>query len=155
MSDPPGGWGSRGSELPQALFRLVSAYHVFWYRVTGGMIGHRVGPTRTLLLDHVGAKSGKRYTSPLTYGRDGENFILVASRGGSARHPAWYANLVAHPDTEVQVGPRRLKVRARTASAEEKPRLWSLMLREWPGYADYQRSTDREIPVVILEPRRA
>ena len=154
MSDRSAGRGRRGTELPDAVFRLVSAYHVFWYRVTGGMIGHRVGPTRTLLLEHVGARSGKRYTSPLTYGRDGENFVLVASRGGSARHPAWYTNLVAHPDADVQVGPRRLKVRARTASPEEKPRLWKLMLREWPGYADYQRSTDREIPVVVLEPRQ-
>ena len=155
MSERSGGRGRRGTELPDALFRLVGAYHVFWYRMTGGMIGHRVGTTRSLLLDHVGARSGKRYTSPLTYGRDGENFILVASRGGSARHPDWYRNLEAHPDTEIQVGPRRLKVRARTASPDEKPRLWNLMLREWPGYADYQRSTDREIPVVILEPRRA
>ena len=131
----------------------MSAYHVFWYRLTGGVLGHRVGPTRTLLLDHLGIKSGRRYTTPLTYGQDGDNFILIASRGGSARDPAWYGNLVAQPDVEVQVGRRQIKVRARTASAAERPRLWNLMLREWPGYEGYQRSTDREIPVVVLEPR--
>lgn len=153
MSRSGGGSGTRGTELPSGLFRLASAYHVFWYRLTGGLIGHRLGPTHALLLDHVGARSGRRYTSPLTYGRDGKNLLLVASRGGSAAHPQWYLNLLAQPETEVQVGRRRLRVRARPATAEEKPRLWQIMLREWPGYQTYQRSTDREIPVVVLEPR--
>lgn len=154
MGDRHQAGGRRGVELPAVAFRLASAYHVLWYRLTRGAIGHRLGPTRTLLLDHVGARTGQRHTSPLTYGRDGDNLILVASRGGSRRHPDWYRNLVAHPEAEVQVGPRRIQVRARTASAAEKPRLWKIMLREWPGYDDYQRSTDREIPVVILEPRQ-
>ena len=153
MSDRPSKQGTRGAVLPTAAVKLASAYHVFWYRLTGGLIGHRVGWTRTLLLDHVGAKSGKRYTSPLTYGRDGDNLLLVASRGGTAEHPNWYLNLLAHPETEIQVGSRRMKVRARTATPDERPRLWRIMLREWPGYEGYQRSTDREIPVVVLEPR--
>ena len=142
----------RGTEPPALLLKVVSASHVFWYRLTGGRVGHRIGPTRTLLLNHVGCRSGKHYTTPLTYGQDGKNFLLVASKGGSARHPAWYGNLVAHPDVEVQVGSRRIKMRARTASAEGRPRLWNIMVREWPGYDGYQRSTDREIPVVVLEP---
>ena len=145
--------GTRGVELPAGLWKVISTSHVFWYRLTGGLIGHRVGATRALLLDHVGSRTGKRYTTPLTYGQDRKNFLLVASKGGSARHPAWYGNLVANPDVDVQVGPRRIKMRARTASAEEKPRLWSIMVREWPGYDGYQRNTDREIPVVVLEPR--
>jgi len=148
-----GGGGTRGVEPPAGLLKIVSASHVFWYRLTGGLIGHRLGPTRTLLLHHVGSRSGKRYTTPLTYGQDGENFLLVASKGGSARHPAWYGNLVANPEVEVQVGSRRMQVRARSASYQEKPRLWSIMVREWPGYDGYQRNTDREIPVVVLEPR--
>jgi deazaflavin-dependent oxidoreductase (nitroreductase family) len=145
--------GTRGKELPRLAFQLATGSHVFWYRLTGGLLGHRLGRVKTLLLDHVGSKSQKRYTTPLTYGRDGQNLILVASKGGSARHPSWYTNLLAHPDTEVQVGSRRMKVRARTASPAEKPRLWQIMTRQWPGYDDYQRNTDREIPVVILEPR--
>src|SRR5438105_2888527 len=148
-----GGGGTRGVEPPAGLLKVISASHVFWYRLTGGLIGHRLGPTRTLLLHHVGSRSGRRYTTPLTYGQDRENLILVASRGGSARHPAWYGNLVANPDVDVQVGRHRIGVRARTASAGEKPRLWSIMVRQWPGYDGYQRSTDREIPVVVLEPR--
>jgi deazaflavin-dependent oxidoreductase (nitroreductase family) len=132
----------------------MGGLHVFWYRLTGGVIGHRLGPLHMLLLDHVGSRTGKRYTTPLLYGRDGERLILVASKGGSARNPAWYGNLMAHPEAEVQVGRRRMRVRARTASAEEKPRLWELMVGQWPGYEGYQRSTDRAIPVVILEPQR-
>lgn len=145
------GEGTRGKELPDLAFRLFGAYHVFLYRLTRGLVGHRVGKYHMLLLDHVGSKTGKRYSSPLLYGRDGDNFLLVASKGGSIKDPAWYRNLVAHPDSEIQVGRRRIDVRARTASAAEKPRLWKIMVRQWPGYAGYQRNTDREIPVVILE----
>ncbi len=132
-------------------FRLFGAYHVFLYRLTGGLVGHRVGKLQMLLLDHVGSKTPKRYTSPLLYGQDGDNFVLVASKGGSIKDPAWYRNLVAHPDGEVQVGRRRINVRARTISAAEKPRLWKIMVHEWAGYDGYQRNTDREIPVVVLE----
>jgi deazaflavin-dependent oxidoreductase (nitroreductase family) len=106
-----------------------------------------------LLLDHVGSRSGKHYTAPLLDGQDGDKFVVVASKGGSMKHPAWYRNLVAHPDSEVQVGRRRIAVRARTATAAEKPRLWKIMTEQWPGYNGYQRSTDCEIPVVVLEPR--
>src|SRR2546428_10181598 len=105
--------GTRGKELPRLAFQLATGSHVFWYRLTRGLLGHRLGPVRTLLLDHVGSKSQKRHTTPLTYGRDGQNLILVASKGGSAQHPAWYPNLVAHPDTEVQGATARIRVRAR------------------------------------------
>jgi deazaflavin-dependent oxidoreductase (nitroreductase family) len=138
--------------VPQAVFKLFDV-HVFWYRLTGGLVGSRIGSRRMLLLDHIGAKSGKRYTTPLLYGEDGDNLVLVASKGGAVRDPAWYGNLMAHPDTTVQVGRQRRRVRARTASAEEKPRLWATMLEHWPGYDGYQKKTDREIPVVVLEPR--
>jgi deazaflavin-dependent oxidoreductase (nitroreductase family) len=134
-------------------FRVFGGYHVFLYRLTRGLIGHRVGHLKLLLLDHVGSKSGKHYTSPLLYGEDGDNFVVVASKGGSIKHPAWYGNLVAQPDSEVQVGRHRIAVRARTATAAEKPRLWKIMADQWPGYNGYQRNTDREIPVVVLEPR--
>ena len=129
--------------------------HTLAYRATGGWIGHTApGMPTMLLLDHVGAKSGTRRTSPLLYFRDGENFVLVASKGGYPKHPAWYHNLMANPDTEVQVGSRQLKVHARTAGIEERDRLWQLALEQYRGYADYQaRSKGREIPLVILEPR--
>jgi deazaflavin-dependent oxidoreductase (nitroreductase family) len=145
----------RGAELPKLFFDVMSGTHVFWYRLTRGLIGHHIGPLPMLLLEHRGARSGKRYTTPLLYGRDGDSLIIVASKGGSARHPSWYHNLRAHPEVEVQVGSRRIPVRARTATAKEKPKLWRIMTRRWPGYDGYQRSTDREIPVVVLEPREA
>jgi deazaflavin-dependent oxidoreductase (nitroreductase family) len=98
-----------------------------------------------------GRSSGKRYRTALIYGRDGDNYIVVASKGGAPEHPEWYRNLVANPEVEVQVGGDRFKARARTANAEERPKLWDLMASIWPAYNDYQTKTDRQIPVVILE----
>jgi deazaflavin-dependent oxidoreductase (nitroreductase family) len=107
-----------------------------------------------LLLDHVGAKSGVRRTSPLLYVRDGEDLVIVASKGGFPRHPAWYHNLVANPDTTVQVGSEHLPVHARVAKPEERDRLWKMAVDAYGGYRDYAaRSKGREIPLVVLEPR--
>ncbi len=138
-------WGLLGRVIPG---------HTALYRATGGRIGHRVpGAPPVLLLDHVGAKSGTHRTSPLVYGEEGRNLVLVASKGGHPKNPAWYHNLVAHPDTTVQVGSERRDVHAHVATAEERERLWPLALKTYGGYADYQRRTEREIPLVVLEPR--
>jgi deazaflavin-dependent oxidoreductase (nitroreductase family) len=106
-----------------------------------------------LLLDHVGAKSGTRRTSPLVYGVDGRNLVLVASKGGFPKNPAWFHNLRAHPDTTVQVGSEHRPVHARVAEGEERARLWNLMVGVYPGYESYRKRTEREIPLVVLEPR--
>lgn len=107
-----------------------------------------------LLLDHVGAKSGAERTSPLLYIEDGDDLVIVASKGGYPKHPAWYHNLMANPDTTVQVGSEHRDVHARTATPEERERLWPRVVASYGGYADYQRrSKGREIPLVILEPR--
>lgn len=136
------------------LLRRLMGGHTALYRATNGLVGHRTpGAPPALLLDHVGAKSGTHRTSPLVYGRDGANFVLVASKGGYPKNPAWFHNLLAHPDTAVQVGSRRQDVHARVATGEERTRLWALMLGVYSGYAGYQRRTEREIPLVILEPR--
>lgn len=141
-------------ERSWGLLGTVAQGHTALYRATSGVVGHRFpGTPPMLLLDHVGAKSDARRTSPLVYGVDGENWILVASKGGNAKNPAWLHNLKAHPDTTVQVGSRRQPVHARVADAEERKRLWPLMLKVYGGYAEYQRHTEREIPLVILEPR--
>jgi F420H(2)-dependent quinone reductase len=105
-----------------------------------------------LLLDHVGAKSSALRTTPLLYIPDGENLLIVASKGGFPKHPAWFHNLRAHPVTYAQVGSVRRRVRARVATAEERPRLWDLAVAVWPGYEDYRVRTDRQIPLVVLEP---
>jgi deazaflavin-dependent oxidoreductase (nitroreductase family) len=132
--------------------RGVFSLHQAAYRATGGLVGHRLGALTCLLLTTRGAKSGLARTLPLVYGRDGDNLILVASKGGSPNHPAWYTNLSAHPDVVVQVGSKNLWMRARTATSAEKPRLWQLMTRQYRGYDGYQERTTRKIPIVILEP---
>ena len=136
------------------LLRRLMGGHTAIYRASGGLIGHRIpGFAPSLLLDHVGAKSGSKRTSPLVYGKDGQNLVLVASKGGYPKNPGWFHNLIANPDTTVQVGSQRRPVHARVATPEERERLWPLMVGVYGGYEDYRRRTDREIPLVVLEPR--
>jgi deazaflavin-dependent oxidoreductase (nitroreductase family) len=125
--------------------------HVAAYRLTGGRIGASFRGVDTLLLDHVGRRSGKRRTNALYYVADGDDLVIVASRGGSHRHPAWWLNLRESPRTTVQVGPERREVVAREADDEERARLWPRLVEAWPDYESYQRRTERRIPVVILE----
>lgn len=135
------------------LTRLMGG-HAKIYRATGGRVGYRVpGLPQMLLLDHVGAKTGTRRTTPLVFGRDGQNVILVASKGGHPKNPAWFHNLVAHPDVSIQIGSQRTDVHARVAAPEERERLWRLMVGVYSGYEGYRRRTEREIPLVVLEPR--
>jgi deazaflavin-dependent oxidoreductase (nitroreductase family) len=130
--------------------------HTLLYRASGGRLGHDIPGVRgkMLLLDHVGAKSRTERTCPLLYFPDGEDVVIVASKGGFPRHPAWFHNLMANPDTTVQIGRERRPVHARVATPEERERLWPVAVKMYRGYADYQaRSRGREIPLVILEPR--
>jgi F420H(2)-dependent quinone reductase len=128
--------------------------HTLAYRTTGGRIGHHLpGAPPTLLLDHTGAKSGTKRTTALSYIKDGDDLVLVASKGGNPRNPAWFHNLRAHPDVIVQVGSKHRPVRARVATPEERDRLWPKVVQAYSGYAGYQDRTEREIPLVVLEPR--
>jgi deazaflavin-dependent oxidoreductase (nitroreductase family) len=125
--------------------------HVARYVATGGDDGHEWRGTTTLLLTTIGRRSGKPRRTALIYGRDGDDYVVVASKGGHPAHPYWYENLVAHPEVRVQVRDDVFRARARTATADERPRLWRLMTERWPDYDDYQAKTEREIPVVVLE----
>jgi F420H(2)-dependent quinone reductase len=137
-----------------AVVRQVMGWHARIYRATRGVIGHRIpGAPPILLLDTVGAKSGKRRTTPLAYFEDGRDVVVVASKGGHPKHPSWYHNLRAHPDTTVQIGNTRRTVHARVADREERVRLWPQAVEIWADYRSYQERTEREIPLVILEPR--
>jgi F420H(2)-dependent quinone reductase len=137
------------------LHRLMGV-HTALYRVTNGCIGHRIpGLPPMLLLEHEGARSGVKRTSPLLYIPDGGDLVIVASKGGYPKHPAWFHNLRANPDTIVQVGSERRPVHARVATAEERKRLWPRVVDTYPTYDDYQERTGREIPLVILERRTA
>jgi len=130
---------------------LFGQEHVKRYRETSGAEGHEWQGTTVLLLTTTGRQSGASRTTPLIYGPDGDNYVVVASKGGADEHPAWYLNLVDHPEVEVQVLGDRFPARARAATAEEKPRLWQAAVERWPAYADYQRRTERQIPIVVLE----
>jgi deazaflavin-dependent oxidoreductase (nitroreductase family) len=138
--DSPSGWVAR---------------HIRDYVETDGRKGHRWSGVNTLLLTTRGRRSGKLRRTALIYGKDGDRYLVVASRGGARKHPSWYLNLAEHPDVQVQVGADRFPARARAATDEEKPRLWQLMTSIWPEYDRYQARTDRDIPVVILEPHPA
>lgn len=131
---------------------LVGATHVARYQETGGEIGYEWNGTEILLLTTTGRKTGQPRTSALIYGRDGADYLVVASAGGAAKHPAWYLNLRANPEAEVQIKTQRLRVTARTATAAERGRLWRLATEYWPNYDVYQTRTSRVIPLVVLSP---
>ena len=130
---------------------LFGQEHVDRYRATDGEEGHDWRGAKVLLLTTTGRRSGEQRTTPLIYGRSDGDYMVVASKGGAPAPPAWYLNLSADPEVEVQVKGERFRARARTAGAEEKPPLWRTMTGEWPDYDAYQEKTEREIPVVVLE----
>jgi proline iminopeptidase len=131
---------------------LFGEEHVRRYRETGGEVGHiwKEGST-VLLLTTTGRQSGEPRTTPLIYAEDGDRYVIVASKGGAPEHPGWYRNLDKTPDVELQVEDQVFPARARTASGEERERLWRKANEVWPHYDEYARRTDREIPVVVLE----
>src|SRR5688572_16356757 len=148
------------SPLVPKVLKLMAKSQVWVYRRTGGRIGGkwRVGagfrkPVPTLLLDHRGRRSGRVFTTPLLYITDGPDVVIVASQGGLPKHPQWYHNLLADPETQIQIRAERRPVRARKADAKERARLWPVLLDAYADFGNYQSWTEREIPVVILEPR--
>jgi F420H(2)-dependent quinone reductase len=132
--------------------KLGSGAHAGVYRATGGKLFGRVGKSPILLLNTVGRKTGRKRTSPLLYVMDGEDFVIIASKGGAPNHPAWYLNLKANPDATVEVGDREVRVRAEEVDSEEKVRLWQKMVEMYPTYDHYQTKTKREIPLLVLHP---
>ncbi|MBY0278894.1 nitroreductase family deazaflavin-dependent oxidoreductase [Candidatus Binatia bacterium] len=134
-------------------FSLFGDEHVRQYEATGGKVGHDWNGTSCLILRVKGRKTGKLRKYPLIYGRDGEDWVLVASKGGAPENPGWYDNLVANPDCEIQVWDEVIPVVASTGSAEDKKRVWPAMTAQWPDYDKYQAGTPREIPVVLLRRR--
>jgi deazaflavin-dependent oxidoreductase (nitroreductase family) len=130
---------------------LYGQDHVDRYIETDGEVGHDWRDTVCLLLTTVGRKSGTPSIQPLIFQPYGDAYLVVASKGGAPQPPAWYLNLQAQPEVEVQIKGDRFKARARTATPEEKPDMWRTMTAAWPDYDAYQKKTDREIPVVVLE----
>jgi len=148
------------SSLVAKASRYAGKAHTWIYRRTGGRVGGnlRLGagfrkPAPTLLLEHRGRKSGKTFVSPVLYITDHSDVIIVASAGGRTENPQWYRNLLAHPDVDIQIGPARRAVRAVVASAGERARLWPRLVDAYADFDSYQSATEREIPVIILQPR--
>lgn len=157
-SKPPRQLNSRSTMV---IARYMSRAHAFVYRRTRGRLGAnlRLGagfrkPAPTLLLEHQGRKSGKWYTSPVLYIADGPNAIVVASALGRDEHPQWYRNLLAQPATHIEIGADRRAVTAVQADAQERARLWPLLVRAYDDFDAYQSWTDRQLPVVVLRPRQ-
>ena len=144
------------------IIKYGARLHVPVYRLTNGRIGSkwRIGagwkkPVPTLLLDHVGRKSGKEFTTPLLYLADGPRLVIVASQGGLPKNPQWFHNLMAKPETTVSLrGERNRPVTAREADPEERAALWPRLVDLYADFANYQAWTEREIPVVVLDPVR-
>ena len=122
------------------------------FRTNAGKVGGPFEGVPILLLHHRGAKSGTERISPLAYRRDGDNLVVFASKGGAPTNPDWYHNLRANPDVDIEVGTDELKARARVADGDERERLWSAQKQDVPAFAGYEEKTERQIPVVVLEP---
>lgn len=133
---------------------LVGEEHVKKYLETNGEIGYLWNGVPTLLLTTTGRKSGEKRTIPIIFNMDGENFFLIASKGGAPAHPVWFLNLEANPNAVVQVKGEKWEVKARVAESPERERLWDIALVGWPQYNLYQSRTERKIPVIVLEPVR-
>jgi deazaflavin-dependent oxidoreductase (nitroreductase family) len=146
------------SEAPQADSRFWwfwergTSLHTHLYKLSRGRVGGKIRGCEVALVESVGRRSGKRRTHPLMCREDGENLVIVASKGGIDRHPAWYLNLKASPETIAWWHGRKRRVRMRETEGDERERLWAKMVEVWPAYEGYQRRTERRIPVIVLEP---
>jgi deazaflavin-dependent oxidoreductase (nitroreductase family) len=133
-------------------FRLFMAMHAGMYRLTGGKLGGSMGGTRVLLLTTTGRKSGKTFTTPLGCFAYQGGYMIVASNAGQPNHPGWYFNLQSHPRVTVQVMDKVLTVTAEVLSGEARTLAWQHVITRAPNYAGYEKSTTREIPLVLLHP---
>jgi deazaflavin-dependent oxidoreductase (nitroreductase family) len=129
---------------------IFGAEHVAKYVETDGETGFIWRGVQTLILTTVGRTTGEKHSTPLIFGRDGDDVVIVASKGGAPEHPGWYRNLVKTPEVGVQIRGDRFQATARTAEGDERERLWATMAEIWPAYDEYKTKTDREIPVVVL-----
>jgi deazaflavin-dependent oxidoreductase (nitroreductase family) len=139
---------------PRLVLKAAGGLNRSLFRLTNGKVGGSFRGARILLLTTTGRRSGRPRTTPLLYLEDGDDYVLTASYGGADVHPAWYQNLTATPDVAVEIGAGRERRRARTASGEERARLWPQVTAMYPAYDGYQAKTAREIPLVILERSR-
>ena len=144
---------SSGKPPPRWLLKAFTRSHVLLHRLSGGRLFNKLAGDEVCFVTMTGAKSGRRLTIPLMYVPYQEGVLLVASQGGAPRNPVWYGNLVKHPDIEVNHRGRRMQLRARLATPEEKPALWPICDQHYAPYAEYRQRTTRDIPIFVCEPR--
>jgi F420H(2)-dependent quinone reductase len=144
-----------GAPPPRWLVKAMTRAHVFLHRLSGGRWFNKLGGDDVCFVSMTGAKSGRRLTLPLMYVPYQEGVLLVASLGGAPKNPVWYGNLVKHPEIEVSHRGRRMQLRARLATPDEKPALWPICDRHYAPYAEYRKRTSREIPIFVCEPAPA
>lgn len=142
-----------GSPPPRFVLKAMTRMHVFLHRLTGGRFFNKLGSDEVCFVTMTGAKSGRRLTVPLMYVPHADGVLLVASQGGAPKNPVWYGNLVKTPEIEVNHRGQRMKLRARLATAEEKPALWPICDRHYAPYEEYRERTTRDIPIFVCEPR--
>ncbi len=143
---------SDSSRYVQTDISLLNQEHVKRYRETNGEVGHIWNGATALLLTTIGNKSGEPRTTPLIYAQDGDDYVIIASKGGAPSHPAWYLNISETPEVEIQVLDKVMKATATTVEGDERERLWKAATDVWPNYDQYAERTDRLIPVVKLTP---
>jgi deazaflavin-dependent oxidoreductase (nitroreductase family) len=141
-----------GAPPPRWILKAMTRTHVFLHRLSGGRILNTLQGDDVCFVTMTGAKSGRILTIPLMHVPYRDGVLLVASLGGAPRNPVWYNNLVKHPDIEVDHRGRRMKLRARVATGEEKPALWPLCDEHYAPYAEYRARTERDIPIFVCEP---
>lgn len=141
-----------GAPPPRWAIKTMTRVHIFLHRLSGGRLFNTLAGDEVCFVEMTGAKSGRKLTVPLMYVPYREGVLLVASQGGAPRNPVWYNNLVKHPDISVTHRGQRLKLRARLASADEKPELWPICDQHYAPYADYRKRTTRDIPIFVCEP---
>ncbi len=151
-SDSTASSGS-GAPPPRWVLKAFTRGHVLLHRLTGGRLFNKLGKDEVCFVTMTGAKSGRRLTIPLMYVPYQEGVLLVASQGGAPKNPIWYRNLVKHPDVDVNHRGRRMQLRARLATSDEKPELWPICDRHYAPYAEYRERTTRDIPIFVCEPR--
>ena len=137
----------------KALMRIFLALHVFIYRLTGGKVMGKIGPGSVLLLTTIGRKSGETRTTPVTYFRDGADYVIVASAGGGPKNPGWYYNLKANPHTNIQVMDKVISVNAQETNGTERERLWKTLVSQYPQFNGYAQKAGRVIPLMLLHAR--
>jgi deazaflavin-dependent oxidoreductase (nitroreductase family) len=143
----------KGKPPPRWIIKAMTHTHVFLHRLSGGRLFNKLAGDEVCFVTMTGAKSGRRITIPLMYVPYREGVLLVASQGGAPKNPVWFGNLVKHPDIEVNHRGRRMSLRARQATADEKPSLWPICDKHYAPYADYRVRTTRDIPIFVCEPR--